>query len=278
MTPLVIESFELYQGTDAAGFSAYLTECGYGVTGTVAPAPDRTTFAVAADISAGGFSFPVSTLDPIVAFGFAARFGETGDIWRINDDLVLSVGAYPALSGVAGPERISPNRWLYFEIQIRKGDSLVDLYVNGQLQLSVAMPPSLQFLTAFRPTFVGREGLIIDDLYAAAGGRMGPISTTAHFSSGDLPWTGDTKGDQVSASVNDPVTGDGIKLVAIKARVSRTDLDNRRVAVFAGEQTREVSVSTKDLFKQGVFASQKNGNPWTPEDVATLTYGVRITT
>lgn len=277
MTPLVIESFELYQGTSAAGFARYLTECGYTVTGLPAPAPDRTTFAVAADLSQGGFSFPVSTTDPVVAFGFAVRYDEPGDVWRINDDLVLTLDEYPLLSGIAGPNKISANRWLFAEVLIRKGDNLVDLYLNDQLQLSVAMPQSLRFLTAFRPTFIARQGLIVDDVYAAAGGRMGPISTTAHFSLADLPWAGDTKGDQVSSDVNDSVTGDDIKLVAVKARASRTDLDNRRVATFAGEQLREVSVSTEEAYRQGVFATQPNGSPWTPAAVAALSYGVRIT-
>lgn len=277
MTPLMVESFELYQGTSSSGFVEYLESCGYTVSGPILPAPDRSGFTVAADLSAGGISFPASSLDPIVAFGFAARFDVPGSVWRLTDDLVLAVGDYPELGGVAGTNRISANRWLYFEVVIDKGTNLAELYINSQRQVQVSLPTSLRFLTAFRPTFEARDGFIIDDVYAAAGGRMGPISATAHFGDADLPWGGDSKGDQLSSTVTDSAPESDIKLIAVKARVSRTDLDNRRVATFAGDQVREVSVSTESRYKQGLYAAKSNGSPWTTGDIASLEYGVRIT-
>lgn len=277
MTPIFVESFELYRGASAAGFTDYLKKCDYTVNGTLAPVPDRSLYAVAADLSGGGFSFLAESLDTVVCFGFAMRYATAGAAWQLNDDLVLEVGPRPRLNDLDSTDEVPANRWVYVEIEIDKPNNAVRFYLNEKVQAVAVMPQSLRYLTRYRPEFLQLDGFQIDDLYVAEEARMGPISTTAHFSQADLPWASDEPGDEVSSGVSAGDEESGIKFVAVKADVGRSDLDNRTVAAFVDDQEHEIPAPIGGRYSQAVFPTQRGDVAWTEASLDDLRYGVRIT-
>lgn len=277
MTPLFIESFELYRQASSAGFTDYLRHCGYTVNGTLTPVPDRSLYAVAADLSNGDFSFSVESLNTVIAFGFAMRYSTAGVAWELNDDLVFEIGGRPQLNGLDSTDEVPANRWVYVEIVVDKPNNAVRFYLNEKVQATAVMPQSLRYLTRFQPTFAKLDGLRIDDVYVAEEGRMGPIATTAHFSQADMPWSSDEPGAEVSSGVSADDEESGIKFVAVKADVGRNDLDNRTVAAFVDDQEQEIPAPIGARYSQAVFPTQRGDVAWTEGALAELQFGVRIT-
>lgn len=278
MTPLVIESFELYNPVSEQTFAEHLLQCGYTVVGNPEMVLDRSGYAQAADLSTGAVTLLTPSLDPVVTFGFAARYAAPGVALHVHDDLVLRLDESPEINGQDADVTVQPGRWAYYELRLRKQESRIDLFVNDERVLIVPMPAALRFLTNYRPSFKALAGLVIDDVAVTAGGRLGPISARAYATDADLPWEGDSAGESLPGRVTPAVAGDNeVKAVSVRSLLSVDDLDDRAVAAFAASREAAVDVGVTPRYRQGIFTEKGAGVAWTDDNINSAAFGVRIT-
>lgn len=278
MTPLLIESFELYNPVSEQTFAEHLLQCGYTVTGTPEMTLDRSGYAQAADLSLGGFTLSTPSLEPVVTFGFAARYTTPGVALHIHDDLVLRLDEAPEINGLDADATVAPGRWAFYEVRIRKQESRVDLFVNDESVLTIPMPNSLRFLTNYRPSLKALPGLIVDDVTVVESGRIGPVAARAYETNAPVPWSSSTAGNSAAGTLRQTSSGDNdIALVSVRALVSVSDLDDREVAVTAAANTAPVPLSIAPRYRQGLFTERGAGTAWTDDNINTAAFGVRIT-
>lgn len=272
---LFVESFEGYLFGGGEPLADYLGRIGLGSTGNPAGAQDRSRYGIAAKLDGGDLTFGAESSEPVLSFGFAALRTGNGS-WRLTDDLVLTLGEEPRLNGITDGTEIRRDQWFYYEVEIDKPRQRAAWFINGQ-QIGVAvLPGSLRFVTDLSVEI--RGDLTVDDLYIKTGEAAGPISIEPlNLSGGDpLPAELEEAGDETGGGVSGAREGD-ILAVSVKAEVSASDIDNRRVAAYANDATRRLPLAIKPQIGRALFDEAADGEPWTPTNMNAADIGVRIT-
>ena len=309
-----MDGFDQFDGqTDVA---AAMRLAGYGVEGKTDISVGRTSSTRA--ITTEGLvqrTFSSSATKVVIGFAYCAQTARA-TIVSIKDFIDLEWPGALKVNSVVGVAKPIIGVWYYYEIVIDKDNHEVRIYINNELDFSVAIPDEKMFIKDYVITWEclnNTGGKSIDDLMIidSNGGtnkdRVGPVALTMRLPRSDVitefsvnnenfhfanvnqlpPKDGSYIQSNVSKAVdmflsNDPVPqGDPIA-VGMVAIAKKSDIDGRQMGFVVGDakgDNKEVlitDINTENNFYYGVFETDPKDQPWTNASVQSMPFGVKV--
>lgn len=300
-----------------------MTAAGYTVGGYIGVSDGRTPASKAVQIGNGGTSGSIKRTfasdQNITVLGFAYMASEDRDnIVSIASVATLAWSATTgqiSIGGVPGVASIVRAVWYYFEIVIDKTAGEIRVYINNELDLTVALPSGAAFITDFECTWASPGDIKkMDDLTfvdSSAGrytNRIGPVAITARMPVVDVDeeWSAASGTDHFAMVNNVPVDPakfiqsntsgafdtflasgpvsdpNNILAVGVVARARKSDVDNRQLGLVVGpkagtnKEVLQPTLQTTDTYSYAVFEDDPSDVAWSEETISNTPFGVVV--
>lgn len=314
-----MDGFEQFEG--AVNLIDVLSSAGYAASGAVSLSEGRTpnSKAVAIGNSAAGASLSLSltSSQQYVSIGFAYNAAAQRSA-LVSIENVMTLGwdtgtGVIVINGNPGEATIVLGVWYYYEIVIDKSLGEIRVYINNELDLTVALPSSANLLSTYKTTWsTSGDFKRIDDITMVDSSvgeyttRIGPVEITTRVPTNDVltewvPAAGldhfemvnnipPVSTDYIQSNVSDawdtflasgPVSDpDNILAVGIVARAKKSDIDGRKLGLVIGDKTTSkedvVDLSTSNAYKYAIFETDPSGVNWTDETTSSTPFGVAV--
>lgn len=316
-----MEGFDQFDGEQ--DLPALLITAGYTASGSLAITDGRNAatkaLRIGDDTNGGNFGRTFASAQQIVCFGFAYRAAaERSAIMQITDVLTLAWDVATgkiSINGNAGAATIVLAVWYYFEIVVDKTLGEIRVYINNELDLTVALPGGAAFITTFVCAWTSPgDSKQVDDLVfvdAATGAytnRMGPVQITARTPSIDVDaeWAAATGSDRFEMVNNVPVVPadfiqsntsnaystflsdttvadpDNILAVGLVVRARKSDVDNRQLGLVVGtkagpnKEVLQPTLQITDTYSYAIFETDPGNVAWDDISVSDTAFGVVV--
>lgn len=316
-----MEGFDQFDGEQ--DLPASLITAGYTASGSLAVTDGRNAatkaLRIGDDTNGGNFGRTFTSAQQLVCFGFAYRAAaERSAIMQITDVLTLSWDVDTgkiSINGSAGAATIVLAVWYYFEIVVDKTLGEVRVYINNELDLTVALPGGAAFITTYVCAWTSPgdskqldDLVFVDSATGAYTNRMGPVQITARTPSVDVDaeWAAATGSDRFEMVNNIPVVPadyiqsntsgaystflsnttiadpDNILAVGLVVRARKSDVDNRQVGLLVGTKagpSKEVlqpTLQITDTYSYAIFETDPDNVAWDDISVTDTAFGVVV--
>lgn len=309
-----MDGFDQFAGQ--SDLTAALSAAGYVVTGAVALAEGRKPTTQAVQLE-GAFKRTFSSSAQRVVIGFAYKANVArSSIVTVKDVLTLTWEDGIGIGGAKGSAIPLINLWYYYEIAIDKVADEIRVYINNELDLTVPLPASANFVTVYETSWatnVAGGPKQLDDLVfidSASGrfqDRLGPVQLSLRLPDADTvsdfsPSSGvnhyplinkvpPVPGNYIQSNVSgaadtftssDPAGSGELLAVGMVVSARKSDIDNRQMGMMIGDSAgvnKEVLQTQLELtptFSYAVFETTPSGAVWDETSLLATPFGIVV--